>query len=249
MKTRHLIFGMLSLLGSFTAHAYDAEINCIYYDLSESYPYNEAIVTYKEYESYPNYNYISDYTGTIVIPESVTYNDKTYRVTKIGAHAFDNSDVVSVTIPNRVESINDYAFQNCSSLTSVSIPNSLSSIGDYAFRNCCNLSSVTIPNSITSMGESALQGCYFASSSFINNSSLASNNNWGATLCEEETSDGLLISSGSIIKCRTWATSVTIPNGVTKIGSNAFSGCSGLTSVTIPNSVTTIGQYAFYGCI
>jgi len=41
---------------------------------------------------------------------------------------------------------------------------------------------------------------------------------------------------------------VTIPNSVTLIGSEAFSGCTGLMSVTIPNSVTTIGVGAFYGC-
>ncbi len=42
--------------------------------------------------------------------------------------------------------------------------------------------------------------------------------------------------------------SVTIPSSVTSIGSEAFSGCSGLTSVTIPNSVTSIRSYAFSGC-
>ena len=43
-------------------------------------------------------------------------------------------------------------------------------------------------------------------------------------------------------------TSVTIPNSVTTIGSSAFAGCSSLTSVTIGNSVTEIGYYAFSGC-
>ena len=44
----------------------------------------------------------------------------------------------------------------------------------------------------------------------------------------------------------TGLTSVTIPNSVTSIGSNAFYGCTSLTSVTIPNSVTSIGESAFY---
>jgi uncharacterized repeat protein (TIGR02543 family) len=43
-------------------------------------------------------------------------------------------------------------------------------------------------------------------------------------------------------------TSLTIGNSVTSIGSSAFSGCSGLTSLTIPTSVTSIGDRAFYGC-
>ncbi|MEG0758397.1 MAG: leucine-rich repeat protein, partial [Raoultibacter sp.] len=39
-------------------------------------------------------------------------------------------------------------------------------------------------------------------------------------------------------------TSITIPEGVTSIGREAFAGCSGLTSLTIPEGVTKIGRGA-----
>ncbi len=42
--------------------------------------------------------------------------------------------------------------------------------------------------------------------------------------------------------------SITIPSGVTKIGSSAFVGCSSLQSITIPSGVNAIGVYAFSGC-
>ena len=41
---------------------------------------------------------------------------------------------------------------------------------------------------------------------------------------------------------------VTIPDGVIRIATYAFGGCSSVTSVTIPDSVTSIGGQAFYGC-
>ena len=91
--------------------------------------------------------------------------------------------------------------------------------------------------------------CYFLASNIINYSPHLSNESpWGATLCDEETSDGLLIKDNSIVNCRSWATSVTIPSGVTSIGDDAFRDCSNLTSITIPSSVTSIGGSAFSGC-
>ena len=43
-------------------------------------------------------------------------------------------------------------------------------------------------------------------------------------------------------------TTATIPDGVTKIGENAFKDCTELTNITIPNSVTEIGFFTFSGC-
>ncbi|MBO5327182.1 MAG: leucine-rich repeat domain-containing protein [Clostridia bacterium] len=44
-------------------------------------------------------------------------------------------------------------------------------------------------------------------------------------------------------------TSVYIPEGITKIGANAFFNCSKLSTVTIPTSVTAIGEKAFHYCL
>ena len=155
----------------------------------------------------------------------------------------------NTTIPESVTSIGEHAFYGCSSLTFITIPESVTSIGNRAFYGCSGLTSVTIPESVTSIGNYAFSDCYFTYDSFVNNSSLSSSTTWGATLYDaEETEEGLLIKDGVARRCRPWATTITIPEGVTSIGEYAFLNCSGLTSVTIPEGVTSIGEYAFRGC-
>jgi hypothetical protein len=70
-------------------------------------------------------------------------------VTHIGDGAFQEKNLISVTIPNSVTHIGSYAFY-FNKLTSVIIPNSVTSIGHGAFENN-QLTSVTIPSSVTEM--------------------------------------------------------------------------------------------------
>jgi hypothetical protein len=94
------------------------------------------------------------YSGTVIIPSSVTYCNTTYSVTGIANSAFEFSEqLLSVTIPNSVTTIGVDGFASCTGLTSINIPNSVTFIGDRAFRNCGLLSSMTIPNSVISIGE------------------------------------------------------------------------------------------------
>ena len=44
-------------------------------------------------------------------------------------------------------------------------------------------------------------------------------------------------------------TSVTVPAGITFIGSDAFNSCRNLISVTLPDGITDIGERAFSACI
>jgi hypothetical protein len=69
------------------------------------------------------------------------------------------ANLTSITIPNSVTNIEQYAVSNCSNLTNITIGNSVTNIGQYAFRSCINLTNITIPNSVTDIGRNAFQGC------------------------------------------------------------------------------------------
>ena len=124
------------------------EINGIYYNLNEGE--KTAQVTRDP----------DKYSGAVSIPETVSYNGKTYTVTSIGDEAFcAYSRLTSVNIGNSVTSIGRSAFSGCKRLKSVNIPDSVTRIGDRAFRECSRLTSVNIPDSVTSIGGDAFMDC------------------------------------------------------------------------------------------
>ena len=71
----------------------------------------------------------------------------------------DCGSLVSVSLPNTVESIGDYAFERCISLVSINLPDSLKEIGSYAFKNCASINDLIIPKTVTTIGENAFVGC------------------------------------------------------------------------------------------
>ena len=77
------------------------------------------------------------------------------NATSIGQNAFSGCSVLETVTSetnSSLETIGDYAFNYCSSLTSITIPDGVTTIGEYAFSSCVALTSITIPNSVTTIG-------------------------------------------------------------------------------------------------
>ena len=181
MKTLKTFFALIAmLLCSTSVLAHDFYVGGIYYNITSSSDKTVA-VTFRGSDAI---SYSDEYSGSVSIPESVTYNGTTYSVTSIGGGAFYDCDgLTSVTIPNSVTSIGYAAFAGTPwynakpnglvyinnvlytykgtmpSGTTIEIKEGTISISSFAFYNCSGLTSVTIPNSVTSIGDYAFYKC------------------------------------------------------------------------------------------
>ena len=238
---KKLLSILLLLIFSLITNAEPVEINGIYYNLVTKAKIAE--VTYTDEK---------DYSGDIVIPETVTYGDVVYNVTSIGKFAFwYDREVTSVSIPNSIVSIGEGAFNNCTGLTSISIPNSVSSMDERVFQGCSGLTTINIPNTISIIKEACFEGCQGLTSVILPNSikTLETSafgyctNLQSITLPEDLTSIG----KTCFIECKSLS-SISIPQSVNTIGNQAFGYCYALTSIELPNTLTEISRACFIGC-
>ena len=232
---KHTFFTLALLIFSFiNVFAYDFTAIC---ETGQklAYTINEDKETVRVYGT-------SQYPSKLIIPYSVVYKSKTYKVTSIGDSAFYNYEAFeSVTIPEGVTSIGRMAFSGCSRLTSVTLPENL------------DVSKAGISFKQDSISYTVLNGKEVQIGQFVNHfGQIVENSYSGDFVIPSKVTAGNTFSVTSIKVCTFFncrgLTSVTIPEGVTSIGEGSFYGCSALTSVSIPNSVTSIGKSAFNGC-
>ena len=121
-----------------------------YYTAGLTFTLNEDNLSY----------YVSGYTGNeanVILPK--TFNK--LPVTSIGYRAFEkNSTIKSISMPNTIISISDYAF-NESSIETIAFSTNLQSIGWYAFYGCDSLKTVTFPNSLKTIGYKSFAYCMY----------------------------------------------------------------------------------------
>ena len=205
------LFTALILLCATLTNAHDFEVNGIYYNIL-SKEGKTVEVTYKG----TSFN-SAIYSGNVIIPENVIYENITYDVIAVG----------------------NYAFHRCYTLTDVVIPSSVTSLGDKAFYYCYNLTSIRVPSSVTVIGGSAFDECSRLNTVYIDDLySWCNIDFWGAFSNPLAYAKNLYVNDEKI-------TELVIPEGITELKQYVFCDCLGITSVIIPNSVTSIGKSAF----
>lgn len=211
-------------------------INGIYYTLNNSK--STATVTKP--------NNLSEYTGDIVIPSSVTSGGKNYSVIEIESSAFKNTTITSISLPSSIKKINQYAFMDCTSLNTINMYGGTLSITNDAFEGCTGLARVYYNGTMAEWcaidfgGDEATPMCY-ATDLYINNTLVSRN-----TLSIPE---GVTSIGNYTFYNFQRITAVSLPSsGLLSIGNSAFKKCINLSSVVIPNSVTALGNNAFMGC-
>lgn len=149
------------------------------------------------------------------------------EVREIEDRAFDNChNLESITIPNTITKIGDYAFYD-TSLKKVSFEDdNAATIGFYAFWGCENLTDVKLPKSLKEISAGAFRNCRNLETLSVPDTAQFS--------CQAVSYSGLK--------------SFTVPKTKTSIVSQDFAGCKALTEITIPSSVTEISDDAFLDC-
>jgi len=198
-------------------HAFEKD-NLIYEIISE----DEATVSVRANEE--------EFKATsLVIPETIDIDGKTYTVTQVESFGFsDKESLVDVQIPSTVKLLGQQCFDECYHLKSVDIPNGCK-LESYIFYGCLELEKVHLPEDLTFLREGTFAFCRCLTD--VNIPSTLENISWYAF-------SGCWKLNG-----------IQLPPSLTTIGKGAFKYCLSLSEISIPETVTTLMAEAFAGCI
>ncbi len=165
--------------------------------------------------------------------------------------AFFSCDKLNVvTLPDSVETIDEYAFYHCR-FNEINFSENLKVIEDGAFYDCQNLEEIIVPESVNTIGTSAFGACINLKKAVLpyTLSHLGTDvfNNC-PSLVKVTLPENLRVIPDSTFRYCVSLTELPDLNGADTIGDSAFMECHSLNNITIPESVTTIENHAFANC-
>ncbi len=242
---RNIIFTLFIFVSLF---AKSQLVDGIYYEFDETT--NEAKVTK---------NFVANYSGNIVIPQVVKYDNKEYVVTTIYPGAFRFCiDLKSVEIGEKVISIGSNCFEGCSNLDSIKIGPNVEKIGSFAFMDCTNLKSLILPDKVNQIGSEIFKGCAslenlvigdgvtFLNPQFFNGCSSIETITFGKAIKEMQCLFPSSFSDVYINDLRAWCDIVLM--GYPLYGtSNIYVEGKRIKDLIIPEGVEVVKRYTFMG--
>ena len=223
---RNIICFIIAFMLSISAWAFhDFKYGDCYYNIiSNTPPYTVTVA--QGWQLYNGSWGLIPYSGDIVIPDSVVYNNICYKVVAIQDLIFNSCPALtSVRVGNNIHAIGKHAFSNNPRLKKVILPETLTTIGEEAFTKCDSLHTVNIPQCVTTVGKNLFDKCplldtviwnlrdaFLDIKPFYNNDDISH---------------------------------LIIGDSVTCVGTSAFYGCNNLTTVEWGKNLKTIGAEAF----
>ncbi len=206
-----------------------------------------------------------NYLGDINAWATLNFANSDANPVNYARFLYIKGELAGNVILSGINSISNYAFYNCSSITGVEIPSTVTSIGEYAFKGCNFLSKVNYLGDINSWAEKDFKGYYSSptissKNLYINDELVTSVNLTTASKvslsafenCTSITSvvlgDSVKEIEESAFSSCTALANIDFGEKVESIKESAFAYCSALTEVTIPNSVNFIGFSSLRGC-
>ena len=171
-------------------------------------------------------------------------------VVGVYSRCFENTAVVSVTIPEGCTSVGSFAFSGCADLQSVDLPSTLKNIGIMAFNGCETLESVDLANtSLEAIGFAAFNNCSSLKAAELPGTlaSIGENAFCNCTSLQSLTLPQELATVPEYAFYNTALTDIVLPASVTALEEGCFGGNPALTRVFLPETVESIGSAAFDG--